>query len=193
MCPHSRLGRFLFPAVIAVLGVAAGCAKSKPEAAAAKLTLPARVDFNRHIRPILNQNCTACHGGVKRAAGISFIYREEATRAGESGRPTIVPGKPDQSELIKRVSSTDEEFRMPKPEHGHRLSDHDVALLRQWISEGAEWSEHWAFVPPKPQQIPAVKNSAQAPTPIDHFVVSRLDREGLTPSPAADRATLLRR
>ncbi|MEO6005698.1 MAG: PSD1 and planctomycete cytochrome C domain-containing protein [Opitutus sp.] len=181
----------LAAALIAVF--IAGCARDRKPTVAAQPSLPTRVDFNRDIRPIFNQNCTACHGGVKMAAGISFIYREEATRAGESGRPTIVPGKPEQSELIKRVSSTDEEFRMPKPEHGHRLSGHDVALLRQWISEGAEWSEHWAFVPPKPQAIPAVKNATAAPTPIDHFVVARLEREGLAPAPASDRATLLRR
>src|SRR5687768_2454310 len=109
----------------------AGCARDKPEAVATQVAAPARIDFNQHIRPIFNQNCTACHGGVKMAGGISFIYREDATRAGESGRLTIVPGKPEQSELIKRVTSTDEEFRMPKPEHGHRLSDHEIALLRQ--------------------------------------------------------------
>src|SRR4051794_40758926 len=121
-----RLRQFRLAAICLALGSLLGCARHKPATATAQVTLPAHIDFNRHIRPIFNQNCTACHGGVKRAAGISFIYREEATRAGESGRPTIVPGKPDQSELIKRVSSTDEEFRMPKPEHGHRLSDHDV-------------------------------------------------------------------
>ncbi|MEO7600476.1 MAG: PSD1 and planctomycete cytochrome C domain-containing protein [Opitutus sp.] len=171
----------------------AGCARKAAEASVARVAMPDRVDFNRHIRPIFNQNCTACHGGVKMAAGISFIYREEATRSGESGRPTIVPGKPEKSELIARITSTDDEFRMPKPEHGHRLGDHEIALLRQWITEGAEWSEHWAFVPPKPQSIPAVKNSAAAPTPIDHFIVAKLEREGLVPSPSADRATLLRR
>jgi mono/diheme cytochrome c family protein len=188
-----RLCLFRLFATAILAAVLGGCTRDRSDALAGKTAAPSRVDFNRHIRPIFNQNCTACHGGVKMAAGISFIYREEATRAGESGRPTIVPGKPDESELIARVTSTDDEFRMPKPEHGHRLSDHEIALLRQWIAEGAEWSEHWAFVPPKPQTVPSVKNTSAAPTTIDRFIVARLEREGLAPSPAADRATLLRR
>ncbi|HTO05094.1 MAG TPA: PSD1 and planctomycete cytochrome C domain-containing protein [Opitutus sp.] len=182
---------FLLPAIAAFF--LAGCARDKSSALDGKVAAPARIDFNKHIRPILNQNCTACHGGGKMAGGISFIYRELATRTGESGRLTIVPGKPEKSEMIARVTSKDEEFRMPKPEHGPRLSDDEIALLRQWISEGAEWSEHWAFVPPKPQTVPEVKQAASAPTPIDRFVVARLEREGLAPAPAEDRATLLRR
>lgn len=182
---------FLLPAIAAFFLV--GCSRDKSGSGDGKVAAPARIDFNRHIRPILNQNCTACHGGVKMAGGISFIYREEATRTGESGRLTIVPGKPEKSEMIARVTSKDEEFRMPKPEHGPRLSDDEIALLRQWISEGAEWSEHWAFVPPQPQTIPNVKNTAAAPTPIDRFIVARLESEGLAPSPAEERATLLRR
>src|SRR5687768_6447053 len=127
LCPN----HFSTLAILAIALVVTGCAKKTPDSSDARVAAPTRIDFNRHIRPIFNQNCTACHGGVKMAGGISFIYREEATRAGESGRPTIVPGKPEQSELIARVTSTDDEFRMPKPEHGHRLSDHEIALLRQ--------------------------------------------------------------
>src|SRR5690606_41167886 len=101
----------------------------------------ARIDFNQHIRPILNQHCVGCHGGVKTAGGIGFVFREEATRAGESGRISIVPGRPEASELMARITSTDEEFRMPKPEHGPRLSAEQIALFRQWIAERAEGAE----------------------------------------------------
>ena len=164
----------------------AGCSAEKRERTA-------KIDFNRQIRPIFNQNCTACHGGVKAAGGISFVFREDALRAGDSKRRTIVPGHPEQSELIARIVSTDPDFRMPKPDHGAPLSQDDVALFRQWISEGAEWSEHWAFVPPKEHTPPAVADAVWMQSPVDRFVRSRLDQEKLSPSAPADRATLLRR
>jgi mono/diheme cytochrome c family protein len=104
-----------------------------------------RVDFSRDIRPIFNQNCVACHGGVRQKNGVSFIFREEALGKGKSGRPTIVPGAPDSSELISRVTSKDPEVRMPY--HAAPLPPEQVALLRRWIAEGAHWSDYWAFHP----------------------------------------------
>src|SRR5579871_1812058 len=96
----------------------------------------ARVDFNRDIRPIFTKNCTACHGGVKQASNVSFIYREEALGKGKSGRPTVVPGSPNTSELIARVTATDPAVRMPL--HAPPLQPKQIALLRLWIAEGAE-------------------------------------------------------
>jgi mono/diheme cytochrome c family protein len=151
----------------------------------------ARVDFNRDIRPILNQNCAACHGGVRQKAGVSFSYREDALGKGKSGRPTIVPGDPDGSELIARVTSKDPEVRMPY--HAAPLQPEQIALLRRWIKQGAEWSEYWAFVAPRPQALPAVKHEAWVRQPFDRFILARLERESLLPSPAADKAALLRR
>ncbi len=153
----------------------------------------AKIDFNRDVRPILNQNCTSCHGGVKAAGGVSFVFREDALRQGESGRPTIVPHHPERSELIARIVSTDPEFRMPHVDHGPPLSPEQIAKLRQWIVEGAEWSEHWAFVAPKPQTPPTIADAAWNRSPIDRFIRSRLEREKLTPASRADAATLLRR
>src|SRR5579864_2053673 len=150
-----------------------------------------QVDFSRDIRPILNQNCVLCHGGVRQKNGVSFIFREEALGVGKSGRPTIVPGKPDASALIARVTSTDPDSRMPY--HAPPLSAEQIALLRRWIKEGAEWEDHWAFVAPKPQPLPAVKKSEWARQPLDRFILARLDEEGLAPSPEADKAALLRR
>jgi len=149
--------------------------------------------FNRDIRPILTQHCTACHGGVKEAGGISFVFREKALATGESGNPTIVPGKPDQSELIARVSSTDPDLVMPQPDHGPPLPEAHIAKLRQWILEGANWDEHWAFVKPVAVPAPAVKRPDWPKNEIDAFVLARLEKENLQPNPEAEPALLLRR
>jgi hypothetical protein len=150
-----------------------------------------KVSFSRDIRPILNQNCVPCHGGVRQKNGVSFIFREEALGVGKSGRPTIVPGKPDASELIARLTSKDPEGRMPY--HAPPLPPQQIALLRQWIKEGAEWEDHWSFVAPKPQPVPEVKQTDWARQPMDRFVLARLEKESLAPSPEADKASLLRR
>lgn len=154
-------------------------------------TLQSNVVFSRDIRPILNQNCVACHGGVRQKNGVSFIFREEALGTGKSGRRTIVPGNPGASELMARITSTDPDARMPY--HGPQLSPQQIALLRQWIKEGAKWDDYWAFVPPKPQPEPQVKRADWVRQPLDRFVLARLEKEGLEPSPEADKAALLRR
>jgi hypothetical protein len=149
------------------------------------------VHFSRDIRPILNQNCMPCHGGVRQKNGVSFLFREEALGTGKSGKRTIVPGKPDESELMARVTSSDPDTRMPY--HAPPLSAQQVDLLRRWIKQGAKWEDHWAFVAPKPQALPDVKNSNWARQPIDRFILARLEKEGLSPSPEADKSALLRR
>jgi hypothetical protein len=150
-----------------------------------------QVSFSRDIRPILNQNCVVCHGGVRQKNGVSFIFREEALGVGKSGHRTIVPGKPDGSELIARVTSKDPDARMPY--HASPLSPQQIALLRQWIKEGAQWEDHWAFVAPKPQSLPTVKRSEWARQPLDRFILARLEKENLAPSSEADKSALLRR
>jgi hypothetical protein len=150
-----------------------------------------QVRFSRDIRPILNQNCVVCHGGVRQKNGVSFIFREEALGVGKSGRPTIVPGKPEESELIARVTSKDPEARMPY--HAPPLPPQQIALLRRWIKEGAKWEDHWAFVAPKAQTLPAVKRPNWVREPLDRFILARLEKENLTPSPEADKSALLRR
>jgi mono/diheme cytochrome c family protein len=149
------------------------------------------VDFSRDIRPIFNQYCVACHGGVRQRNNVSFVYREEALGKGSSGRATIVPGSPETSELIARITSTDPEARMPY--HAPPLQPQQIALLRQWIREGARWTDHWAFVPPKAQPLPAVRNAQWPRQPMDRFILSRLEQRGLQPAPEATRAELLRR
>ena len=149
------------------------------------------VDFSRDIRPIFNQNCTSCHGGVRQKNGVSFIFREEALGTGKSGRRTIVPGDPDASELIARVTAKDADARMPY--HAPALSADQIGLLRRWIKEGAKWTDHWAFVAPQPQPLPQVKRPDWVKQPLDRFVLARLEKESLKPSPEATKAELLRR
>ncbi len=153
----------------------------------------AKVDFAREVRPILNAHCTACHGGVKEAGEVSFIYREQALGKGESGKPIIVPGDPDASEMMARILSEDPDEVMPKPAHGPRLPDGEIAILRRWIEEGAEWGEHWAFVAPREHPVPAVEEGGWPRNDIDRFLLARMEREGLKPSKEADKAALLRR
>ena len=149
------------------------------------------VRFSRDIRPILNQNCMPCHGGVRQKNGVSFLFREEALGRGKSGKRTIVPGKPNESELIARVTSSDPEARMPY--HAPPLAPQQIDLLRRWIKQGAKWEDHWAFVAPKPQALPAVKHGEWPRQPLDRFVLAHLEKEGLSPSAEADKSALLRR
>lgn len=161
--------------------------RAEPEVPAAASTT-GKLDFNQSIRPILNQHCTACHGGVKKAGGISFLFREEAMVAGESGKSAITPRDPARSNLLDRVTNTKDP--MPPPEHGSMLTDQEISLLRQWIAEGAEWSNHWAFVAPKRPEVPT---SPEGLAPVDAFVRARLTKEGLAPAPEAARVQWLRR
>ena len=151
------------------------------------------VEFNRDIRPVLTTHCTACHGGVKTAGGVSFVYREKALAAGKSGKRTIVPGRPEESEMMRRVTTDDEDEVMPKPEHGPRLGTAEVAVLRQWIAEGAPWSEHWSVVRPVDPEVPVVKRGEWVREPMDAFVLARLEAEGMGPAGAAGDAEWLRR
>ncbi len=168
---------------------------SAASAQAAEPGLPAQIDYGRYIRPILSNVCFRCHGpdAETRQAGLRFDVREVALAALESGNVAIVPGKSEESELVRRILSTDADMVMPPPDGNKSLSERDKQLLRQWIDEGAEYHPHWAFVPPKDQPLPQVKQADWPRNSIDHFVLARLEAEGLAPSPEADRHVLLRR
>lgn len=160
---------------------------------AARADLPEHVEFNRDIRPIFAQHCVACHGGVKQAGGLSFVFEKKALAEGDSGQAAIVPGDPDGSFLIERISSDDEDYRMPPAEHGAALSADQVALLRKWIEQGAKWQQPWSFVPPQkiwPKTVSTLDWSRDA---LDHYVLARLEAEGIKPSPEAARSEWLRR
>ena len=152
------------------------------------------VDFNRDIRPLLNKNCTTCHGGVKQAGEVSFIFREEALGKGESGKSVVVPGDPAASEMIRRIKSSDPDEKMPPPEeHPHGLEENQIALLERWIGEGAKWGEHWSFQKPEEPPVPALKNPAWAKVELDRHVLAKLEAEKLAPSPEASAAEWFRR
>ncbi|MCI0539557.1 MAG: PSD1 and planctomycete cytochrome C domain-containing protein [Verrucomicrobiales bacterium] len=153
----------------------------------------AAVDFSRDIRPLLNKQCTTCHGGVKRAGGVSFLGRDLAMTPAKSGAIPVRPGNPGESELIRWITEQDEDERMPPADHGPALTAREVALLREWIQQGAPWDVHWAYQPPQAQPLPKVRNRRWPQQSLDHFILARLEAEKLEPSRAADRVDWLRR
>ncbi len=157
---------------------------------------PAKLTFNDHIQPILAENCYACHGTDpgSRKADLRLDRAEHAYRKRTEGEPAIVPGKPDASPLVQRIESKDEKKIMPPPEAHKTLKPEQIATLRHWIAEGAEYQEHWAFVAPARTPLPKIQNQkSKIENPIDAFILARLEKEKLTPSPEADRRTLIRR
>src|SRR5579862_4200506 len=159
------------------------------------------VDFNTQVKPIFNKKCIICHGGVRRKAGFSLLFRSEALMKNESGKPAIIPGDPDHSEMIRRLTLKDPEERMPYKHE--RLSEEEISMLKKWIREGAPWGDHWAYVAVQPVEVPKPASSLFGLIPakkidwvkndIDYFIADKLNQEKLTHSPEADKATLLRR
>ena len=152
-------------------------------------------DFNHDVRPVLSNRCFKCHGPDEdnQEAGLRLDLREAALSELDSGERAIVPGHADASELVARITSDDADLVMPPPHTKVSLAAAEKQVLIDWIEAGAEYAPHWAFVKPKSPQPPAVANAAWPRTAIDRFVLARLEAEGLTPAPAADRATLCRR
>lgn len=149
-----------------------------------------KVDFSADVKPILNKKCITCHGGVRAKAGFSVLFREEALANTESGKPAIIPGDPEGSEMIRRISSHDPEERMP---YKHEpLTQEEISILTRWIRQGAKWGDHWAYIPLKEITPPEVDDN-WIRNDVDKFIFSKLEEEKLRPSPEADRATLLRR
>ncbi|MCA9014938.1 MAG: DUF1549 domain-containing protein, partial [Planctomycetaceae bacterium] len=179
------LSKRCFPALFLTLLC---CALNQVQAQTPEKVSPAK------IRSILSENCFQCHGpdAKKRAADLRFDTREGAF-ANLDGHKAIVPGNVKQSELITRITTTDADLKMPPEESGKKLTAEEIALLNRWIQEGAEWQDHWSFVTPKKAPAPAVKQTNWVLNPIDQFILSRLEKEGLKPSPEADRRTLIRR
>src|SRR5215467_1691725 len=138
-----------------------------------------QIDFNSQVKPIFNKKCIACHGGVRRKSGFSLLFRADALAINKSGKRAIIPGDPDHSEMIRRLTIRDPDERMP---YKHEpLSKHEIGILRRWIKQGAKWGDHWAYVSVKPVEIPDIKNDWEK-NEIDHFVYKKLDEEKLKPS-----------
>ncbi len=156
------------------------------------------LDFNRDIRPILSNNCFFCHGPdeAERKGGVDGLRLDTPEGAAAdlgSGTKAITPGKPDASELLKRITSTDADEMMPPKATGKKLSAREIETLRTWIAQGAPYAKHWSYVAPKRPPVPQVKNQSWPRNDIDRFILARLEREGLQPAPEADPYTLMRR
>jgi hypothetical protein len=152
---------------------------------------PAKVDYNFQVRPLLADRCFVCHGPDqnKRKAKLRLDVPEVAFARG-----AVVPGKPDESAVIERITAENAGYRMPPAKSNLRLSKDEIELIRRWIAEGAEYKPHWAFLPPPDRvPVPAVADAEWPANPIDRFVVARLEREGLRPSPAATKEDWVRR
>lgn len=159
-----------------------------------------QVDYNTEVKPLFNKKCISCHGGVKKESGFSLLFRSEALEKGESGNYAIIPGDPDKSEMIRRLTSNDPEERMPY-QHAP-LSSSEINMLRQWVKEGAHWGNHWSYVAVQPVPVPSANSgfwgflsgkNEWVNNEVDHFILDKLKELKLEPSPTADKATLLRR
>ena len=178
--------------------ILSACTSNMPEEVkTAYKQLPDKIDFNLHIRPILSDRCYSCHGPDKntREADLRLDEEESAFAAlSESQGFAIKKGSLNGSQLFHRIISEDEDFQMPPPSSNLPLSDKDKAMLIKWIQQGAEWKEHWAFIPPERAEVPEIneKNWTQY-NDIDHFVQAKLQEHNLSPSIEADKERLLRR
>lgn len=187
MAFRNSLGRssIWLTAFLGAAGVASTCAAAPPS-------------FTRDIKPLLSNRCFHCHGPDAETReggddeGLRLDTFDGAT-ADLGERFAIVPGKPDASELVARITSSDPDLVMPPPESGVPLTPDEIARLTAWIKAGAEFEPHWAYVPPKRPPVPAVTNTAWPRNDIDRFILARLEAEGLIPQPEADRVTLARR
>jgi hypothetical protein len=194
-------------ALLACAGIAGAKAQQPP--APPPAATPAPVDYDRDVRPILERHCYECHGAKKSRGKLRLHTQAFITRGGSSGA-AVVPGRSDESLLVRRVLGLDDEDRMPLD--GDPLPDAAIETIKTWIAQGAGFGapgagqpvatapaaepdvvEHWAYVKPRRHALPPVSNDAWVRNPIDRFVLARLDREKLAPAPRAERATLLRR
>src|SRR3954469_19964255 len=159
-------------------------------AAAAVAGAAEPVDFNRDVRPILSDKCFFCHGPDEkhRSAKLRLDVEKEA-KAERDGTHAILAGKPDESELVARITAKEESERMPPKKANKPLTAAEIEVLTRWVKEGAKWSAPWAYVAPVRHPVPDLKSDW--PTNwIDRFLLARLEKERLAPSPDADRVTL---
>jgi hypothetical protein len=185
---RAALGVLLAAVALMLAGLPAGAVE--PASAPA----PGKVDFARQIRPILAENCFECHGPEPRGRkGKLRLDDRESQLRDRGGYAVVVPNRPDESELIRRIRAETPDERMPPPDSRRALTPGQVELLERWVAEGAVWSEHWAYAPVVRPAIPAVRRPGWCRNPIDAFVLERLDQAGVAPAPKADRVTLIRR
>jgi len=175
--------------------VFAGKANAQKDSFAAGKVSPAQLSFNQTVQPILSENCYACHGpdpGARKAK-LRLDRADFAYAPHDKSGPAIIPGRPDKSPLVQKIEAKNPKDRMPPPEAHKTLKPGEIALLREWVKQGAVYEEHWSFIAPKPQAIPKVKQSGWVRNAIDNFILDRLEKEGLKPSLETDKRSLIRR
>ncbi len=182
--------------VFALVGIACAAVTTVPFAASAAPKVSTgdvapEHRFERQIKPLLAEHCLQCHGPDKAEGGLNLLDRKSALKQLESGSIGIVPGKPEGSELLARITSHEEDVRMP-PE-GKPLTPAEIDVFKTWIAEGAEYQTHWAYRPLVLGAPPKVKNTAAVRNPMDAFVISKLEAKKIAPSPEASRETLIKR
>ena len=184
------MNRIIFSIAIFLLPPVAGRCAGPVETVPVENAHLAKIGYNQYIRPILSDNCSNCHGPDKnhRQAELRLDVRDVAVEKG-----AIVPGKPDESELIRRILSASDYERMPPPQTHKRLTDHQKHLLKTWIAQGAVYEPQWAYIAPVRPSAPAVKDREWLKNPIDTFILAALESKKLAPAKAAEKRTLLRR
>lgn len=179
-------------------GLLGSCSPDLPEdVSAVYKTLPEKIDFNQHVKPILSDKCFSCHGPDKGSlkAGLRLDLAEAAYAPlpESTGKKAIVPGNLSKSEVFHRIISNDPEYTMPEPESHLTLTAYEKAMLIKWMKDGAEYKPHWAFIKPEKPKVPEVANKTTAVNSIDNFVLKKLEPQKWTLSPEADKEILLRR
>jgi mono/diheme cytochrome c family protein len=153
------------------------------------------IDYNRQIRPILAENCFTCHGpdSAARKASLRLDRFDDAIATRKDSKPAIIPGKPEESEAIRRIFTSDEEDRMPPAKSKKTLKPEEKEALKKWVASGAKYAAHWSLIAPQKVNVPDIKDKSWLRTPIDAFIGARLDSEALAAAPEADKRTLARR
>ena len=180
--------------IVTTIVVASSCLNNNKS----KEKLPETVSYNFHMRPILSDKCFKCHGpdpGQRKAQlRLDIADSAYAPLKETKGAFAIVAGKPEESELYKRISSTDSSYMMPEPSaHLGALTEYEIGLFKKWIEQGAKYENHWAFTPPQKKKLPEVSDKAWVKNEIDYFILEKLDEKNLEPNEEADKERLLKR
>ena len=175
-----------------------GCQNNNSNEVQTNITdVPDKIDFNYHIRPILSDRCYKCHGPDEKVRKANLRLDTEqgvfALLDENQKKYAIAPGEPDKSLILHRISSSDPEYRMPPPESKLFISNKEIEILKRWIEQGAQWKKHWAFIPPKKQELPNVSEKEWPYNGIDYFILNRLEKVKLQPSEEATKEKLIRR
>lgn len=196
LIPQKRLKHLLYSLIIGT-ALWVSCLQDNTSQPEVLSQLPQKIDFNFHVKPILSDRCYTCHGPDEKARKAALRLDTEAgifaPLSENKDAYIVVPHNLGKSNLYQRISSDDPEYLMPPPTSNLRLTSYEKAVLAKWIEQGAEWKKHWSFSAPQESNIPDIADASWAKNEIDQFILKKLEKENLSPSGEADKATLLRR